>query len=232
MSEKFFQIAIDGPVGSGKSTVTRLVAQRLGFLYVDTGAMYRVVALLGKRRGADFADEAAIAALLHETRIGLLPPTPEQKDGRLITVLVNGEDVSWQIRSVEVSKLVPQVAAMPTVRQKLVILQQEMARTNNVVMEGRDITYRVLPNANLKIYLTASDEVRALRRHEQLLQKGEEVALSDVAADLHSRDEMDMQRITDPLKIVAGAWVLDTSTLTIDQVVDLICEKARSLMET
>ncbi|OGV93794.1 cytidylate kinase, partial [Microgenomates group bacterium RIFCSPLOWO2_01_FULL_47_10] len=168
----------------------------------------------------------------HETRIGLLPPTPEQKDGRLITVLVNGEDVSWQIRSVEVSKLVPQVAAMPTVRQKLVILQQEMARTNNVVMEGRDITYRVLPNANLKIYLTASDEVRALRRHEQLLQKGEEVALSDVAADLHSRDEMDMQRITDPLKIVAGAWVLDTSTLTIDQVVDLICEKARSLMET
>ena len=145
---------------------------------------------------------------------------------------MNGEDVSWQIRSVEVSKLVPQVAAMPTVRQKLVILQQEMARTNNVVMEGRDITYRVLPNANLKIYLTASDEVRALRRHEQLLQKGEEVALSDVAADLHSRDEMDMQRITDPLKIVAGAWVLDTSTLTIDQVVDLICEKARSLMET
>lgn len=226
MAEDSFQIAIDGPVGSGKSTVTRLVAERLRFLYVDTGAMYRAVALLGLRVfGASFTQEQ-IMALLEKSRIEIRSPHDSERDGRLITVLLDGEDVSWLIRTQEISTLVPVVAAMPFVRRSLVALQQEISKKHAVVMEGRDITYRVLPNAQLKIYLTASPLERAQRRHSQMQSKGEDVSLEEVLADIQKRDDSDMSRSTDPLKIVEGVWVLDTTGMTIDEVVDVICAQA------
>lgn len=224
MENEIFQIAIDGPVGSGKSTVTRLVAERLHFLYVDTGAMYRVVALLCLRAHMTHSlHEAAVVPLLRASKITLKPPSAEESDGRLISVFLNDEDVSWQIRTHEVSSLVPQVAAMSEVRKILVVMQQEISKKQSVVMEGRDITYRVLPQANLKIYLTASPMERAQRRHSQLQSKGEDVPLEVVLSDLIRRDEADMNRAADPLKIVEGVWVLDTTGLSIDQVVEAIC---------
>lgn len=224
MEDKVFQIAIDGPVGSGKSTVTRLVAERLRFLYVDTGAMYRVVALLCLRAHMTHPlRESEVVSLLQSSQITLKPPSEEELDGRLISVFLNDEDVSWQIRTHEVSSLVPTVAAMSEVRKILVAMQQEISKKQSVVMEGRDITYRVLPQANLKIFLTASPTERAQRRHSQLQSKGEDISLEVVLNDLVRRDEADMNRVTDPLKIAEGVWVLDTTGMSIDQVVDAIC---------
>ncbi len=224
-----FHVAIDGPVAAGKGTVSRLVADRLGFLYVDTGAMYRVVALIGQRGGIDLHDEDRLVTLLDKTEIMMRNPEPSEKDGRLTTVLINGEDVSWAIRTEEVSKGASIVAAHPEVRRVLVHKQQLIAATADIVMEGRDITYRVLPEAKLKIYLTGSDTVRAKRRHMQLLTKGEDVPFEKVYSELVNRDKQDMTRPTDPLKITDEAWVIDTSDLSIEQVVDLIVAKAEVL---
>lgn len=222
-----FHIAIDGPVAAGKGTVSRLVADRLQFLYVDTGAMYRVVALVGQRNDVDLANEPALVELLKKTDIKMHNPTVEEKDGRLTTVLINGEDVSWAIRTEQVSKGASIVAAHPDVRKVLVEKQQIIAKAQDVVMEGRDITYRVLPNAQLKIYLTAGDTVRAKRRHMQLLTKGQDVPFQDVYTELLKRDAQDMSRKTDPLKITDDAWQIDTSDLSIEQVVELIVGKVQ-----
>ena len=222
-----FHIAIDGPVAAGKGTVSRLVADRLQFLYVDTGAMYRVVALVGQRNDVDLANEPALVELLKKTDIQMHNPTVEEKDGRLTTVLINGEDVSWAIRTEQVSKGASIVAAHPDVRKVLVEKQQIIAQAQDVVMEGRDITYRVLPNAQLKIYLTAGDTVRAKRRHMQLLTKGQDVPFQDVYTELLKRDAQDMSRKTDPLKITDDAWQIDTSDLAIEQVVELIVGKVQ-----
>jgi CMP/dCMP kinase len=226
-----FHIAIDGPVAAGKGTVSRLVADRLQFLYVDTGAMYRVVALVGQRNDVDLANEPALVALLKKTDIQMHNPTVEEKDGRLTTVLINGEDVSWAIRTEQVSKGASIVAAHPDVRKVLVEKQQIIAKAQDVVMEGRDITYRVLPNAQLKIYLTAGDTVRAKRRHMQLLTKGQDVPFQEVYTELLKRDSQDMSRKTDPLKIIDDAWQIDTSDLAIEQVVELIVGKVQVLRE-
>ncbi len=226
-----FQIAIDGPVAAGKGTVARLVAERLGFLYVDTGAMYRMTAYLAQQEGASMADEVALADLVEEAQMDMRNPNDEEKDGRLTTVLLNGEDVSWKIRTEEMSRGSSQVAQYPLVRQVLVSKQQRIAAQQDVVMEGRDITYRVLPTAQLKIYLTASDIVRAKRRHLQLQAKGQDIGFEEVYRDLLQRDHQDMTRPADPLKQVPEAWVVDTSDLSIEQAVEMIVAKAKILMD-
>jgi CMP/dCMP kinase len=231
MAKTFFHIAIDGPVAAGKGTVSRLVAERLGFVYVDTGAMYRTSALLAKQNSVDYSDEDALAKLVESAEIDLRTPEGDEKDGRLATVLLNGEDVSWAIRTEEISSVTPLVAALPEVRRVLLKKQQKIAVGKNVVMEGRDITYRVLPDAQLKIYLTGSDIIRAKRRHMQLLTKGQDVPFEEVYRELLERDKRDMNRNTDPLKIVDDAWQIDTSDLTIEQVVEIIVGRVRAITE-
>lgn len=225
-----FHIAVDGPVASGKGTVSKLVAQRLGFVYIDTGATYRVTALLAQRAGVDLDDQAAVVAQLQTADIDMRTPEGAEADGRLITLLLNGEDVSWKIRTEEVSQGSSRVAVHPEVRKILVKKQQSIAVGKNAIMEGRDITYRVLPKANLKIYLTASDVVRAKRRLLELQTKGQDISFDEVYQELLVRDQRDMSRDTDPLQIVDDAWVLDTSDLSIEQVVDVIVAKVRVLM--
>lgn len=226
----YFQIAIDGPVAAGKGTVSRLVAERLNFLYIDTGAMYRVTAYLALQHAIEYSDIEGLVAILKKTNIEMSNPTPEELDGRLTTVLVDGDDVSWKIRTEAVGNGASQVAQLKAVREILVEKQQEIAASQNVVMEGRDITYRVLPHAQLKIYLTGKDFVRANRRHLQLQSRGVDVTFNEVFLDLKERDSLDMNRETDPLQIVDDAWVLDTSDLTIRQVVEMIVSKAQVMM--
>jgi len=236
---KTFQIAIDGPVAAGKGTVSKLVAERLGFLYVDTGATYRVATLIAMRAGLSFAaldgqEEQAVEKLVGQVRaakIMLTRPEGEKKDGRFITVVVNDEDVSWAIRDERVSQNVALVAKISEIRQVLVEVQQQIASAHDVVMEGRDITYRVLPGAALKIYLDAAVEERAKRRFGQLLDQGKEVSFEKVKADLVERDRIDTQRETDPLKILPDAWYLDTSTMGIEEVVETIVGRAREMMK-
>lgn len=232
MTKNPFHIAIDGPVAAGKGTVSRLVADRLGFLYVDTGAMYRVTAWISLQAGIDLSDEHAVSELVKKTEIEMHNPVGDERDGRLTTVKVNGTDVSWQIRTEEVGVGASQVAVHPQVRKVLVTKQQNIAKNQDIVMEGRDTTYAVLPNAQMKIYLTASDTVRAKRRHVQLLTKGTDIDFSQVFTDLLKRDQLDMSRKTDPLKIVPEAWVIDTSDLSIEQVVEMIVAKVQIVRST
>jgi len=220
-----FHVAIDGPVAAGKGTVSRLVADRLGFLYVDTGAMYRVAACLAIEKKIDLTDEAAVSILLKTATIEMRNPLESERDGRLTTVIVNGTDMSWKIRTEAISAGSSKVAAHAKVREILVQKQQEIARDQNVVMEGRDITYRVLPEAQLKIFLTGSDVIRATRRHLQLLTRGEDVSYEEVLAGIKQRDEQDTHRTTDPLKRVPEAWEIDTSELSIEQVVEMIVSR-------
>lgn len=225
-----FQIAIDGPVAAGKGTISRLLAQQLGFLYVDTGAMYRATALLALREGINLDDEDRVVALLEKSKLEMRNPLPPQEtDGRLTTVILDGEDVSWAIRTQKCGDGSSKVAVLPKLRRVLVKKQQEIATSQNVVMEGRDITFRVLPDANLKIFLTASIEARAERRHTQYLSKGVNISIEEVVQEIKERDERDMQRDTDPLHIVPDAWVIDTSNLEIEEVVKLIADKVTSL---
>lgn len=225
-----FQIAIDGPVAAGKGTISRLLAQQLGFLYVDTGAMYRATALLALREGINLDDEDRVVALLEKSKLEMRNPLPtKETDGRLTTVILDGEDVSWAIRTQKCGDGSSKVAVLPKLRRVLVKKQQEIAASQNVVMEGRDITFRVLPDANLKIFLTASIEARAERRHTQYLSKGVNISIEEVIQEIKERDERDMQRDTDPLHIVPDAWVIDTSNLEIEEVVKLIAEKVDSL---
>lgn len=231
MSEPWFHIAIDGPVAAGKGTVSRLVADRLGCVYIDTGAMYRMTALLAHRRDIDLAEEEKLAEAVKVAKMDVRTPNPEERDGRLSTVLLDGEDVSWAIRTEEISRGASMVAQLPLVRSALVEKQQQIAQDKDVVMEGRDITYRVLPDAALKIFLTATDTVRAQRRHLQLLTKGTDSNLGDVLNELMERDQRDMSRQTDPLKKVLEAWEIDTSDLSIEEVVDLIVARATSMRQ-
>lgn len=226
-----FHIAIDGPVAAGKGTVSRLVAERLGVLYVDTGAMYRMTALLAKRNGIAYDDAEKLLPLVRQAEMDMHPPSEEERDGRLSTVLLDGEDVSWKIRTEEISEGASQVAQLAAVRQELVKKQQAIASNKDVVMEGRDITFKVLPAAALKIFLTASDVVRAKRRHQQLLTKGEDVSFEEVYHELKMRDERDTSRATDPLHVVDDAWEVDTSDLSIEQVADLIASRAQTMRE-
>lgn len=231
MSNTHFRIAIDGPVAAGKGTTARLVANRLGFLYVDTGAMYRMTAYLGLQAGIDLNDEKKLEELIHSAKMEMRNPLEEEKDGRLTTVTLNGEDVSWKIRTEEVGQGASVVAQFPLVRKALVKQQQQIAASQSVVMEGRDITSVVLPEAELKIYLTANDVVRAKRRFLELQTRGVDTHFDEVFQDLLERDKRDMERETDPLKIVDDAWVVDTSDLSIEQVVDAIVARVRVVRE-
>lgn len=229
-SQHFFHIAIDGPVAAGKGTVSRLVAERLGFLYVDTGAMYRMTALLAKGQNVPYEDEAKLVELVEASSMDLRVPQDNsaEQDGRLITALLDGTDVSWDIRTEEISQGASIVSKHPEVRRVLVERQKEIAQGKSVVMEGRDITYRVLPEANLKIFLDASAEERAQRRYQQLKERNPEITEVRVLEEIKERDARDMNRDADPLQVVEGAWVLDTTNLSIDEVADAIVQRVRS----
>ena len=221
---KTFQIAIDGPVAAGKGTTAKLVAQRLGYLYVDTGAMYRALTLYTMQKKVNWANEAETVKLVEADKpnVELRVPEGETKDGRLCTVILNGEDVSWKVRTEEVSHAVSPVAQYLKIRDYVNVLARRMAETQNVVMEGRDITGVVLPDADLKIYMDADPMERAKRRHRELLMRGEDITIEQVYKELVERDERDMER---NLKKVPGVWILDTTGLTIDQVAAKIVER-------
>lgn len=216
------QIAIDGPVAAGKSTVARRLAERTGFIYVDTGAMYRAITLLALRHHLSFTDEAGLTQLVNQTQIDVRKPTEGEMDGRLSTVTIDGEDISWAIRTPEIAQHVATVAALKGVREALVKKQQQIAVNKNVVMEGRDITYVVLPDADLKIFLTGREEIRSERYYQKMINEGKQITKDQATKSLQDRDLLDKNREVSPLKILPGVWVLDTTTMTIDQVVDEI----------
>lgn len=218
---KHFNIAIDGPAGAGKSTIARRAAGQLGFVYVDTGAMYRAMALYFLRKGINPADEEAVSRTCSEAEVSI-----RYQDGAQ-QVLLNGEDVSGQIRTEEVGKTASVVSAYMPVREKLTELQKELAARENVIMDGRDIGTCVLPQAPAKIYLTASVEVRALRRFRELTEKGEACDLEEIKKDIADRDWKDMHREHAPLKQAEDAVVVDSSNMTIDQVVEAILAVAK-----
>ena len=207
------QIAIDGPAGAGKSTIAKRLSVEKGFIYVDTGAMYRAVALYFIKSGKDFHDEGVVEKSLPEIKIEL-----KYVDG-VQRVLLNGEDVSTEIRKEEVGNAASVTSVYPPVRSYLTALQKKIAEENNVVMDGRDIGTVVLPNAQAKIYLTASVETRAKRRFDELTAKGESPVLSEIEDDIRDRDYRDMHRETAPLKQADDAVLLDSSDLNIDEVV-------------
>ena len=211
-------IAIDGPSGAGKSTISRAAAKLFGFIYVDTGAIYRTIGLAAKLRGIDVSDNDAVISMLPELRIELIYNESGEQ-----CMLLDGADVSRDIRLPEVSMLASKVSAIPEVRVYLVDMQRKMAQLHNVVMDGRDIGTVILPNADLKIFLTAGAEDRARRRYEELLQKGVETTFESVLDDLIKRDEQDTQRAAAPLKAADDAVLLDTSGNTLEQSVSEVC---------
>ena len=209
-------IAIDGPAGAGKSTIAKAVAAKKGYIYVDTGAMYRAMALFILRNGIDPEDAAAISAKCTEADI-----TIEYRDGAQV-VLLGGENVNDYLRTPQVSDMASRTSVNGDVRRKLVELQQQLARRQNVVMDGRDIGTVVLPDAQVKIFLTASVEVRAGRRYKEMIEKGEEADLEAIKAQIRERDERDMNREISPLKQAEDAVLVDTSDMSIDEVVERI----------
>jgi cytidylate kinase len=216
-------------VAAGKGTVARLLANRLGILYVDTGGMYRALTLFIKQQGVSWEDEPAICRLIADLKpqVKLRNPQDGEKDGRLITVLLNDQDVSWQIRTEEISWGVSVITRYRCVRDYMLPQQQQLAREQSVVMEGRDIITRVLPQAQLKIYMTADEKTRGERRYKQLLEKGDNADLEAVLTQLKKRDHQDKSRENDPLVKAPGAWELDTTDLTIEGVAEKIISKIR-----
>ena len=211
MEPKFYSIAIDGPAGAGKSTLAKALAARLGFLYVDTGAIYRTVGLFVARSGGDCGDKAQVLARLPEIRIAMT----YGEDG-LQHMLLNGEDVTKAIRENVVSGYASLVSAYPEVRAFLLDMQRELARTHNVIMDGRDIGTVVLPGANVKVFLTASPEERAKRRCRELEQRGQPVDYRQLLEEITQRDYADSHRAAAPLKQAEDALLLDTSALDFD----------------
>lgn len=209
-------IAIDGPAGAGKSTIAKLAAKELEFIYVDTGAMYRAMALYCIRNNVNADDEENVVKMCKHADV-----TIEYVDGEQC-VLLNGENVNAYIRTEQVSQMTSSVSVYKEVREKLLNLQRNIAANNNVIMDGRDIGSNVLPNAELKIYLTASVKTRAKRRYLEQVEKGADVKIEEIEKDIEERDYRDMHRETAPLKIADGAEVLDTSDMSIDEVVQAI----------
>lgn len=218
MSEKLCAVAIDGPSGAGKSTIAKAVAARCGFIYVDTGAIYRTVGLAVRRTDADPHDAEAVGALLPGLDIRFdYGPDGTQR------MYLNGEDVSDAIRTPEGSMYASAVAALPVVRSFLLDMQRDMAKTHSVVMDGRDIGTVVLPDAGLKIFLTASPEARAKRRLLELNAKGDPSTYEDVLADMLRRDEQDSSRAAAPLKAAEDALPVDTSDMTLEESIGHVC---------
>lgn len=215
-----FNIAIDGPAGAGKSTIAKKLAKKTAFIYVDTGAMYRAMAyyFLANHIAAD--DESALKSACEKIVIELAYEDGVQK------VLLNGDDISGEIRREEVGNMASATSGYSFIRAKLLSLQQDIAAKNDVIMDGRDIGTCVLPNAQLKVYLTASVKTRALRRYKELQEKGQACILADIEKDIEARDYRDMHREIAPLKAAEDAEVLDSSDMTIDEVVDTIYRMA------
>lgn len=209
-------VAIDGPAGAGKSSVARAAAKRLGYIYVDTGALYRAVGLKFLKSGADTTLNCDIQSVLDNTVVEIKFINGEQR------VMLDGNDVSDEIRTPEASKMASAVSAKPQVRAFLLEMQRKAAADNNVIMDGRDIATVVLPDAEVKIYLTASAEVRAERRYKELIEKGADVCLDEVLSDIINRDNADMNREIAPLKKADDAVLADTSDCSFDESVELI----------
>lgn len=217
-----YNIAIDGPAGAGKSTIDKLTAKQLGFIYVDTGAMYRAMGVFLMRRGVDPADAAAISAECREADITIRYENGEQ------VVYLNGENVNGVIRTEEAGTMASLTSKNPDVRKKLVELQQRLAADADVVMDGRDIGTCVLPDARVKVYLTAGSAVRAERRYKELTAKGETCDIETIEADIIERDRQDMTREISPLVQAEDAVLIDSSDMTIEEVAEKIMALVKS----
>ena len=214
-----FNIAIDGPAGAGKSTIAKKIAKELEFIYVDTGAMYRAMALFFLRNKIDADEEEKISSICENVNISI-----QYKKGEQV-VLLNGENVNGLIRTEEVGNMASATSVNENVRKKLVELQQKLSSQNNVVMDGRDIGTCVLPDAQVKIYLTASSLVRAKRRYQELLEKGIKADINIIEKDIIERDKRDMTRKISPLKKAEDAILVDSSDMSIKEVVQYIIQK-------
>ncbi len=216
-----FNVAIDGPAGAGKSTIAREAARRQRMIYVDTGAMYRAMALFMLRNGIDPSDAESVVK-----QCALADITIRYENGEQM-VFLNGENVNAYLRTEEVGNATSVVSAIPKVREKMVELQQNLAAENDCIMDGRDIGTCVLPNAGLKVYLTADSAVRARRRYDELKAKGQECDLEKIREDIEERDYRDMHRETSPLRQAPDAVLLDTSFMTVEEVVERLMELCR-----
>ncbi len=211
-----FNIAIDGPAGAGKSTIAKAVSKALGCIYIDTGAMYRAIGVTALEKGVDPKDAEKIATILDDIDMKII----SKDDGQHI--LINGNDITGKIRTPDASMAASCVAVIPEVRLKLVDIQRDIAKNNNVVMDGRDIGTYVLPDAKIKIFLTAAVEERASRRYKELMEKGEKCSLDEVIADMIARDKQDSEREFAPLKKADDSILLDTTNLSLDESVTAI----------
>ena len=209
-------IAIDGPAGAGKSTIAKRLAKKLGFIYVDTGAMYRAMAYYFLQHNIDAKDENAIAAACPDVDVTITYENGEQQ------VLLNGENVNGVIRNEEVGNMASSTSVYPVVRKKLVELQRQLAKSADVIMDGRDIGTCVLPDAQVKIYLTASSATRAKRRYDELTEKGVSCDLAEIEKDIIDRDYRDMHRETSPLRQAEDATLVDSSNMSIEEVIAAI----------
>lgn len=214
-------VAIDGPAGAGKSSVAKAAAKNLGFIYVDTGALYRSIGVNAMKHGVPTDDHTGVVALLPETQLELRYIDGSQR------VILNGEDVSEEIRLPEASMAASNVSAMPEVRAFLLDLQRDMAKKNNVIMDGRDIGTVILPDAQYKFFLTASPEVRADRRYKELKEKGIDVDYQELLQEIIQRDYNDSHRATAPLKQADDAILIDSSNMTIEESIDAIVSRVQ-----
>lgn len=219
-----FIVGIDGPAGTGKSTLTKLISKELNLINIDTGATYRCVALKAIKNNIKLEEKDKIIALLDNINIEF------KNKGNIQKVFLDGEDVTERIRENDVNNIVSPVSSIIEVRFKLVELQRKLAKGNNVIMEGRDITTYVFPNADIKIYLDASIEERAKRRHKQNLEKGIETSYQDVYENIRARDENDKAKEVGALKIAEDATIIDTTNLTIEEVKEKIIELIQTKM--
>lgn len=216
-------IAIDGPAGAGKSTAAKLAAKELGFIYIDTGALYRSIGVAALRKGYDTTDAEKVNSLLPEISLSLKFVDGEQR------VILNGEDVSREIRLPEASMAASNVSAIPEVRAFLLDMQKKLARENNCLMDGRDIGTVILPDAELKIFLTASAEIRADRRYKELIEKGTPKDYGELLSEIKQRDHNDSHRAVAPLKPAVDAYMLDSSDMSLEEVVAKIVSLAKEI---
>ncbi len=224
MNVKTVAVAIDGPAGAGKSTIARRLAKSMNYIYVDTGALYRTVALSIMQSGVDSDDVAAVTKHINGITVDIMYKGDEQR------VLLDGNDVSDLIRTPEVSMMASKTSAIPEVRAFLLGLQRKLANEHNVVMDGRDIATVVLPDSKVKIFLTASATVRAKRRYDELIAKGDNVKFEDVLSDLIQRDEQDMNRAVAPLKPSEQSVIVDTSDLDLEGAVNAMRDVVNKIL--
>lgn len=216
-----YNVAIDGPAGAGKSTIAKLVAKEKGYIYVDTGAMYRGLAIHFLDKGIQPQETEKVIEACKDAEVTIAYEDAVQH------VYLNGKDISSRLRNEEVGNMASVISAIPEVRKKLLELQQNLAKTQNVIMDGRDIGTCVLPHADVKVYLTASVEMRAKRRYQELQEKGEDCNLEEIAHDIEERDRRDMTREIAPLKQAEDAVLVDSSDMTIAEVVKTIVDLCR-----